>query len=85
MRHESPEAPDTVNAILELHSQLLHHVLDLGSIGLPEHQFKPFRRQVMTFYHDHFKPAVVRALKGKDHVRAVPEGSDNFGRKGGCP
>ena len=80
-----PEISKTMEELNDLHSQLLHHALDLGSIGLPEHQFKPFKRQLMAFYHDHFKPAVNRVLQRTDHVRAVPTDSDNLGKKGGCP
>lgn len=75
----------SLNQLSALHSQLLHQALDLGSIGLPEHQFKPFKRQLMAFYHDHFKPSVHRVLQGTDHVGAVPTVYDNLGKKGGCP
>ena len=73
-----------LDIILDMHSKLLHEALDLAAIGLPEHQFRPFKRQLMAFYHDRFKPAVVRELQGPDHVGAVPNESDNLGEKGGC-
>lgn len=57
-------------------------ILTFAEIGLPPSQFKPFKKLVMNLLHEELKPQILRILKDKDQVRAVPD-NDNFDKKGG--
>ncbi len=68
--------------ISNLQKEFVGKILTYAEVGLPESQFKPFKRLVMNLLHESLQPELIQILQknGSGQGSAIV---DRFDKKGG--
>ena len=54
---------ELTSQLIELQKNFVSDILTLAEIGLPAHQFKPYKKQIFTLFHNFLKPETIRLTR----------------------